>query len=176
MIRRFTVLAAFAICLCAARVQAQDDLNDMVEKMTKAAAHKAGPSVVQIETRGGTDMVIAGPKGQQFRKAFGPTTGVVVGEGYIITSAYNFLNNPTTIVVRVEGLKGEPLVATRVATDKSRMLTLLKVDIKNLVLPAHVPNKDMREGQSSIALGRALDAKMDKSPAINVGVISALGR
>jgi len=39
-----------------------------------------------------------------------------------------------------------------------------------------VPKKEIKEGQWSIALGRALDAKMDKTPAICVGVVSALGR
>src|SRR6185503_21279487 len=104
-------------------------------------------------------------------------TGVVVDPGgYIITSAYNFLNNPPTILVRVAGHAGEPLVATRVATDKSRMLTLIKVETKGLPMPAYVPKKDIKEGQFAIALGRALDVKMDKSPAVSVGVISAMGR
>jgi S1-C subfamily serine protease len=170
-------LATLAIGLTAASARAQDDLNELLEKMTKDAARKAGASVVQIETRGGADIIVAGPKGQMFRKALGPTTGVVVdADGYIITSAYNFINNPPTILVRVPGKEGDPLPATRVATDKSRMLTLLKVESKGLVVPTPVPKKDIREGQWSIALGRALDAKMEKSPSICVGVISALNR
>jgi S1-C subfamily serine protease len=156
---------------------AANPLHAQVEKLTKEAARTAGASVVQIETRGGADMVVAGPKGQVFRKALGPTTGVVVdANGYIITSAFNFVNNPPIILVRVAGQQGEPLVATRVATDKSRMLTLLKVEAKGLAMPAFVPKKDIKEGQWSIALGRALDAKMEKTPSICVGVISALGR
>ncbi|HZZ77986.1 MAG TPA: PDZ domain-containing protein, partial [Gemmataceae bacterium] len=177
MLRRACFLAILAIGICAAGVRAQEDLNDVLEKMTKDAAKTAGASVVQIETRGGADMVVAGPKGQVLRKAIGPTTGVVVDpSGYIITSAYNFFNNPPTILVRVAGHAGEPLVATRVATDRSRMLTLIKVDTKGLPMPAYVPKKDIKEGQFAIALGRALDVKMDKSPAVSVGVISALGR
>jgi serine protease Do len=176
MLRRICFLAVLSMGALATASPGQEDLNDLHEKMTKEAARKAAPSVVQIETRGGTDMVIAGPKGQVFRKAFGPTTGVVVGDGYIITSAFNFFNNPNVILVRVQGQQGDPLVATRVATDKSRMLTLLKVDSTKLTVPTHVPKKDLREGQWAIALGRALDAKMEKTPAINVGVISALNR
>lgn len=166
-----------SIGVLAQTAPAQEDLNELIEKMTKEAARKAGPSVVQIETRGGADMVVAGPKGQVFRKALGPTTGVVVdAEGYIITSAFNFINNPPIILVRVQGQQGEPLQATRVATDKSRMLTLLKVESKGLTVPAFVPKKDITEGQTSIALGRALDAKMEKTPSICAGVISALNR
>ncbi len=177
MLRRACLLAFLTIGVLASGVRAQQDLNDLLEKVTKDVAKKAGASVVQIETRGGADMVVAGPKGQVLRKAIGPTTGVVVdSSGYIITSAYNFLNNPPTILVRVAGHAGDPLVAQRVATDRSRMLTLLKVDAKNLPMPAYVPKKDIKEGQLAIALGRALDVKMDKAPAISVGVVSALGR
>src|SRR5580692_11756041 len=116
MQRRMLILALFTAAFSATSVRAQEDLNDQLEKMTKDAARKAGPSVVQIETRGGTDIVVAGPKGQTFRKALGPTTGVVVAaDGYIISSAFNFLNNPTTILVQLPG-KSEPIFATRVAT------------------------------------------------------------
>src|SRR5271156_2142765 len=128
MQRRLFFVALLTAVFTTGSLRAQEDLNDQLEKMTKDAARKAGPSVVQIETRGGTDMVVAGPKGQTFRKALGPTTGVVVdANGYIISSAFNFLNNPTIILVRLPGKADQDLVATRVATDKSRMLTLLKV-------------------------------------------------
>jgi S1-C subfamily serine protease len=176
MQRRLLFLALLSATFTAKSVCAQDDLNDQLEKMTKDAAKKAGPSVVQIETRGGTDIVVAGPKGQTFRKALGPTTGVIVdANGYIISSAFNFLNNPTTILVQLPG-KSEPIIAARVATDKSRMLTLLKVDAKGLPVPAIVPKKELKEGQWAIALGRALDLKSDKAPAVCVGIISALNR
>src|SRR5580692_10067316 len=116
MQRRMHFLALLTVMFTANSVFAQEDLNDQLEKMTKDAAKKAGPSVVQIETRGGTDIVVAGPKGQTFRKALGPTTGVIVdANGYIISSAFNFLNNPTTILVQLPG-KSEPIFATRVAT------------------------------------------------------------
>jgi S1-C subfamily serine protease len=177
MLRRIYFLAVLGLGVSISTARAQDDLNDMLEKMTKDAARKAGASVVQIETRGGADIVVAGPKGQTFRKTLGPTTGVIItDDGYVISSAFNFINNPTTILVRVAGQKGDALVAQRVATDKSRMLTLLKVDAKGLPVQPVVPKKDIMEGQWAIALGRALDLKMEKSPAVSVGVISALNR
>src|SRR6516165_10506912 len=148
MWRRLGFLAVLTMGALASTASAQEDLNDLIEKMTKEAARKAGPSIVQIETRGGADMVVAGPKGQVIRKALGPTTGVVVdGDGYIISSAFNFLNNPPIILVRIAGQQGEPLVATRVATDKSRMLTLLKIDAKGLPTQSYVPKKEIKEGQ-----------------------------
>ena len=142
----------------------------------KDAVRKVSPSVVQIVTQGGADLVVTSPKGPVFRKALGPTTGVIVGsDGYVISSAFNFVNNPAVILVAVPG-HPEPYPAKRVATDRSKMLTLLKIDAKDLKVPASVPKKDLRVGQWSIALGRTLDAKRANPPAISVGIISALGR
>ncbi len=170
----FLVLAAAA--LLAGPLAAQEDLNDKIEKAMKDAVKKVAPSVVQITTLGGSDMVVTTPKGPVFRKGLGPTTGVVVGaDGYVISSAFNFINNPTNILVGVPG-QAEPYVARRVATDKARMVTLLKIDAKNLPVPAYVPKKDMQVGQWVLALGRTLDAKRDNPPSVSVGIISAIGR
>ncbi len=144
--------------------------------MTKDAAKKVSSSVVQIVTQGGIDMVVPSPKGPVFRKAIGPTTGVIVDQdGYVISSAFNFVNKPTVILVAVPG-HPEPFIATQVATDTSRMLTLLKIEQKGLPVPAYVPKKEIAEGQWSIALGRTLDSKHTTAPSISVGIISALGR
>jgi S1-C subfamily serine protease/predicted esterase len=152
------------------------DLNDMTERAMKAAVQKVAPSVVQISTQGGAEQVVVGAKGLTFRKAVGPTTGVIVAaDGYVISSAFNFINNPTTILVAVPGHK-DLYVARRVATDRSRMLTLLKIDARGLPVPAAVPHQELRVGQWAIALGRTLDVKRTQPPAVSVGVISALGR
>src|SRR5215471_12945553 len=112
--------------LAVAPVAADEDLNGLLEKATKEAVKQVAPSVVQINTLGGTDIVVTGPRGTQVRKAMGPTTGVVIeSDGYIISSAFNFVNKPTTILVGLPGRK-KPEPATIVATDYSRMLTLLK--------------------------------------------------
>src|SRR5205085_6749092 len=70
----------------------------------------------------------------------------------------------------------DPLLAKIVATDKSKMLTLLKVDAKDLPVPDFVPTKDIKVGQWTLALGRALDTKTDLPPSMSVGIVSALGR
>src|SRR5436309_8230777 len=140
MLRRATVLlAAVALLGLAARpAAAQDDLDDLQQKAIKAATKAVAPSVVQIETSGGTDIVVAGPRGAPVRKAAGPTTGVVVHrDGYVISSAFNFVNKPSNITVRVPGHK-EGYIADVVATDKTRALTLLKFKTspeKPLVVP-----------------------------------------
>ena len=173
---RSTVPAVGLLLLAFSRQAAAQDLNEQLEKSIKDAARKVAPSVVQVITSGGTDMVVTTPKGPVFRKALGPTTGVIVSaDGYVISSSFNFINNPTTILVAVPGQK-EPLVAKRVAADKSRFLTLLKIEAKGLPVPTSVPAKELRVGQWSIALGRTLDTKRDGPPSISVGVVSALGR
>jgi S1-C subfamily serine protease/predicted esterase len=176
-VRRILFLSALVVALAARPAWAQEDLNEQLQKLVKDAVKKAAPSVVQIVTQGGSDVVVTDPKkGTIFRKALGPTTGVIVdADGYVITSTYNFINNPTTILVNVAD-RTEPLVAKKVADDKSRMLTLLKIDAKGLSVPVAVPKKDMQEGQWAIALGRTLDAKRGAAPSISLGIISAKNR
>jgi S1-C subfamily serine protease len=174
------VFVLLSLGLAAAPAAAQGptgvDLNDLNEMAIKEAVKKVAPSVVQIQTQGGADMVVTGPKGPAFRKALGPTTGLIVSpDGYVVSSAFNFVNNPTTIVVGVAGRK-EPFLAKRVATDRSRLLTLLKIEAKGLPVPEAAPKQDIRVGQWAIALGRTLDVNKDNPPSVSVGVISAVGR
>lgn len=169
-------LAGLALWVSLVGVSQAQDLNDQLEQAMKDAVRKVAPSVVQIVTQGGADMVVPSPKGPVFRKALGPTTGVIVAsDGYVVSSAYNFINNPTNILVAVPG-HAEPYVAKKIATDRSKMLTLLKIDKTGLPVPAMTPLKEIHEGQWSIALGRTLDAKRDSPPSVSVGIISALGR
>jgi serine protease Do len=181
-VQRLTVVCVVVLAAGALAAAQQGDVNDQIEKAVKEAARKVGPSIVQIQTQGGADMVVTSPKGPVFRKALGPTTGVVVApDGYIISSAFNFLNNPTTIVVLVPGQK-EPVLAKKVATDKSRMLTLLKIDTAGLPVPDFVPKRELLVGQSALAMGRTLvdlkspELKRDQPPSVSHGIISALGR
>jgi S1-C subfamily serine protease len=177
----FTVMIAGSLTLPSVAQQPPPDLNEQFVKAIKEAAKKVGPSVVQIQTTGGTDMVVTGPKGPAFRKGLGPTTGVIVDpDGYIITSEFNFINNPTTITVIVPGFS-EPFLAKKIATDKSRMVTLIKIDKTGLPVPEFVPAKDLKVGQSALALGRtldpkALDIKREHPPSVSYGIISALER
>jgi S1-C subfamily serine protease len=151
------------------------DLDEIQEAAMKAAVAKVGPSVVQIETSGGSDVIGSGAIGQQIRKGTGPTTGLILSpDGYIISSAFNFANKPSAIFVAIPGNK-ERLVAKVVATDQSRMVTLLKVDAQDLPVPAATPKKEMRIGQWALALGRTW-ASLDSPPSISAGIVSALGR
>jgi S1-C subfamily serine protease/predicted esterase len=171
---RQAVLALVTLGAWAAGAEAADqNLNEANEKAMKAAVVRVAPCVVQVETIGGTELIGEGAGGP-VRKGVGPTTGVIVSpDGYIISSAFNFAHKPSAIFVSVPG-KGR-LVAKAVATDHTRMLTLLKVDATGLPVPVAGPKADLQVGQWSLALGRALNGT-DAPPSVSSGIISALGR
>jgi S1-C subfamily serine protease/predicted esterase len=168
------VMTAWISLAGTAAAQPADTLNEAAEQALRAAAAKVAPAVVLIETTGGTEMVGGGR--QQIRKGVGATTGLIVGaDGYVISSAFNFANNPTGIFVTVPGRK-ERFVAKAVATDHTRMVTLLKIEANGLPVPAAAPKAELRIGQWAIALGRALVPNPDLPPSVSVGVVSALKR
>jgi S1-C subfamily serine protease len=152
-----------------------DDILVLEQKAIRAALGRVSPSIVQIETSGGTDFVTAGRGVSTIQQGTGPTTGVIVDEsGYVISSAFNFVNKPAAILVSVPG-RTERYVARIVSTDHLRMLTLLKIDLSGLPVPAYVPRKDIKVGEWALALGRTWTA-VDTLPSVSVGIVSALGR
>jgi S1-C subfamily serine protease len=156
-----------------------DDLDEEQEKAVKAAVKAVAPSVVKIETSGGTE-IVKGGRGPGVRRGVGPTTGLVVSaDGHIISSAFNFANKPAQIRVTVPGLK-ERKVAHVVATDQTRMLTLLKItdlpEGTKLPVPKPTPKPEIQIGLTSIAVGRTLTSEGADLPSISVGIISALDR
>lgn len=179
-------VAVVAVALLAAPVSAQPkpDLNDATEKAMKAASAKVAPAIVKIETAGGAETTLVAPKkggppgppAAGIRKGVGPTTGLVVSaDGYIISSAFNFSNKPTDIFVTIPG-RPQRLVAKIVANDQTRMLTLLKIDAKDLTVPDVFPKKDVEVGQWGLTLGRTLDNNVDHPPSMSVGIVSATNR
>ena len=124
-------------------------------------------AVVQIETVGGEEKV----EGLLF--GTGPTTGLAVDpRGYIISSAFNFVNKPTSILVRLAD--GQRKSARLVATDHSRMVVLLKIEVdKPLPVCEIAPQREMRVGQWAIAVGRTFESDR---PNMAVGILSAVER
>lgn len=144
------------------------------------AVEKVSPGIVAIETSGGTELVGqpatpgARPGAPAVRRGTGPTTGVVVGaDGWIISSAFNLANQPASILVTAGGKRH---LAKIVATDSSRMLTLLKIDAKDLPVPEAFPAGQIQVGMTSLALGRALSVSPGSPPSVSEGIVSALGR
>jgi serine protease Do len=146
---------------------AAQDLTDQEEQAIHAAVAHIAPSVVKIETIGGLERVGG------VLVSTGPTTGLVVGEdGYVISSAFNFIQQPSSILVTLPS--GVRSAARIVARDRSRMLVLLKVNTtEKLAVPAAVPRGEMTVGQWAIAVGRTFD---QKEPNVSVGVLSAVNR
>jgi serine protease Do len=146
-------IAIITICLASlAAVDAAlaaDDLARLEQQALNAGAEAVAPSVVQIRTVGGLDRV------EEQAAAQGPTTGLIVdADGYIVSSAFNFAQEPTSILVRLP--RGEQRPAEIVGRDNNRMLVLLKV-----------------EADEPLPIPKAFDAD---EVSISVGVVSALNR
>ena len=148
-------------------LEAQQDIEGLEEQAIQRAVAAVAPSVVKIETLGGLERV------GKVLIGTGPTTGLVVSEdGHIISSAFNFVQQPSSILVTLPS--GGRAAATIVARDHSRMLVLLKVKTsEKLPVPVAVPRSEMAVGQWAIAVGRTYD---QPGPNLSVGVLSALNR
>lgn len=141
-------------------------LISLEEKAMKEAVAEVVPSVVQIETFGGLERV------GRFLVGTGPTTGLVVSsDGYVVSSAFNFVQQPSSILIRFSD--GRRSAAQIVARDHSRMLVLLKVnDVDQLPTTEPVPREEMNVGQWAIAVGQTFADGANRS----VGIISATDR
>jgi serine protease Do len=162
-----------ALLLGALLVQ-EPPLDEALEAATKAAAAKAAPAVVQIQTVGGAEVLGRGERG--ILRGRGPTTGVIVSpDGYIVSSSYNFASRPAAITVHLPS-GADPLPARIVAQDHTRMIALLKVEAENLPTVPAAPKDSIRLGQWAIALGRTWSEGPTSPPSVSVGIISAVGR
>lgn len=162
-----TVALLALSCALPAIADEADRLFEQEEQAMQAAVERVAPSVVRIETIGGMERV------GDVLLGTGPTTGLIVApDGYIISSSFNFVQRPASILVTLPDGTRHP--ARVVANDRSRMLTLLKIDVdQSLPVPEAVSAEEMRVGQWSIAVGRAFDSP---APNRSVGIVSALER
>jgi len=163
-----SALAALLAAFCAIFPAAAQTAREAQEQAAfRAAVERVAPSVVQIETIGGLERM------GKVLFGTGPTTGLIVeADGHIVSSAFGFANQPTSILVRLP--EGTRRPATLVATDHNRKLVLLKIEVdKPLPVPAFAPLDQMRVGQWAIAVGRAFD---HQRPNMAVGILSAFSR
>ncbi|MCA9237490.1 MAG: PDZ domain-containing protein [Planctomycetales bacterium] len=172
-ITRFTLLTAALLCACVARWgrandgPVVDELALKEQQALAAAVERVAPAVVQIRTIGGLERV------DDTVLAQGPTTGLIVrDDGYIVSSAINFAQQPASTLVRLADGTQHP--AEIVGRDHNRMLVLLKIDVDEpLTAPVATPLADIRVGQRAAAVGRTFVASRVN---ISTGVVSALGR
>ena len=127
------------------------------------------PYLIRIATIGGHEKV-----GSEFANE-GTSTGVLLDqEGYVITSAFHFLHDPASILLLFPD--GTKKVATVVATDKLRMLTLLKANdfAGGEIPPLPMRSKSsIRVGERCIAVGAVLSPF---EPNVATGIVSGKDR
>lgn len=155
------------LLLATASIRADQDIRLQEQIAIQAAVQAVAPSVVRIDTMGGLERV------GQTLVGTGPTTGLVVSkEGYVISSAFNFIQQPTTILVTLPS--GDRAAAEIVGRDRARMLVLLRINTEEeLTVPPIVPREEMIVGQWTIAVGRTFDSP---HPNLSVGLLSARDR
>lgn len=154
------------------------------QEVYRAAVARAAPWVVTIETVGGSQPVEATPTTRPaagrrrgtppaFIVAEGPTTGLIYSaDGLILTSAFNFVRDPSLITVILPDRRR--FVATLLAKDQVRQIAMLKIPATGLSPAIWVKSQaEVRVGQTALALGRGLGGD---SPALTAGIISGLNR
>lgn len=165
VLRLWGTCALLAVMVSAASA-ADDSLGDLEEQAFKQSAAIVDPVVIRLETVGGLERI------GEVSTVTGPTTGLVVStDGYILTSSFNFAGKPSSILAALPD--GRRLPARLIATDRLRMLTLIKIDAENLKVARPAPMEEIRVGQWSIAVGRTYDGPL---PSLSIGIVSALGR
>jgi serine protease Do len=144
-----------------------EDLEMLEQKALIDAVDRVAPSVVRIETVGGLERV------DKVLFGAGPTTGLVVdSSGYIVSSAFNFVNKPASILVRFPDGSRKP--AKLVARDHNCQVVLLKIEPDHpLPVPEAAPRSEMHVGQWCVAVGRTFE---ESQPNRTVGILSAVGR
>ena len=170
-----SVRIQFAFCILQfaiiPQLRADENIADSLavreEAAFKAAVEQVAPSVVQIRTIGGLEMA------ERTLLPDGPTTGLVISpDGYIVSSAFNFVHRPASILVTLDSGKQSP--AELIATDHSRMLVLLRATaVADLPVAKFAPVEETRPGQWAVAVGRTF--RSDRTN-ISVGIISAVNR
>jgi serine protease Do len=173
-----------ALCvgaLAVAPAAAQSALHERQQQVFREALRAVRPAIVRIDTIGGVqpanqsrDREGAGRQAaaRGFRQADGPTTGLIwSADGYIVTSSFNFIRDPSIITVKLSD--GRRFVARLIARDHPARLALLKVEATGLPTPRLRAPGQSRPGQWALAAGCG---HASEDPALAVGVVSALDR
>ncbi len=144
----------------------------LTSKAFRGATKKILPSLVTIESFGGVG-AIQGRIGGIRKQGEGNTTGILVSrDGYILTSTFNFIQQPPVITVITND--GQRRLAKVMGRDDTRKLCLLKIDgVSDLPVPEIMDLDKITVGQWVISLGVGYG---DLSPAVSMGIISAKNR
>lgn len=161
-----TCLLVLGTLLVTSPGQAQQ-LNVAEQEAIQAAVDRVASSTVQIETVGG---LIEG--GGPIEGASRTTGTIVSPDGFILSSLYGFIQEPSGILVSMPN--GKRVAGKIIAKDTQRNLILLKVETDSeLAVPEAVARKELQPGQWAIALGKTFSKDV---PAVSVGIVSATHR
>ncbi len=154
---------------CGNSLDAQEGQGDHLRASVTSVALR----LVRIDTIGGHEKV-----GDEFANEGSGTGFLLDRDGYVVTAAFLFLHDPASILLRFPD--GTKKIARKIATDKNRMLTLLKVE--NLDA-GFLPEGDLTESvrpkstlvvaEPCLAVGAALSPD---EPNVTRGVISGVDR
>ena len=145
----------------------QEDLIALEAQAMKTAVARIAPSVLRVETFGSQQRA-----GRQLLNSRVTSAVVVSEDGYLLSSAFQFAGQPSSILVTLPS--GKRAAAQIVARDRSRMLVMLKVKTdEKLTIPEVVPRTQMRVGQWTLAVGRTFEKSR---PNRSVGILSAVNR
>ena len=170
---RVSAVVLLTIPLLMTTAVAAPPLAQQEQAAFKAAATAVADSIVQVQPFGGLDRV------GQTRTGTGPGSAIIMSaDGYLMSSAFLFASKPAAVLVTLPD--GSRHDAALVATDYSRMLTLLKIDPAGLkpdaaalVPPPTAPLDGARVGQWTLAVGKAFDPQV---PNLSAGLLSAKNR
>lgn len=144
----------------------------LTSKSFREAAKRIEPSLVTIESYGGVS-AIQGRIGGIRSQGEGNTTGVMISsDGYILTSTFNFIQQPPVISVITSD--GKRRFAKLLGRDDTRKICLLKIEnVSDMPVPKMVDESEVLVGQWAASLGVGYG---DTSPALSIGIISAKNR
>lgn len=144
----------------------------LTSRAFRASAKRIEPSLVTIESYGGVS-AIQGRIGGIRSQGEGNTTGVMISpDGFILTSTFNFIQQPPVISVITSD--GKRRFAKLLGRDDTRKICLLKIDnVSEMPVPELVDEADIVVGQWAMSIGVGYG---DTSPALSIGIISAKNR
>lgn len=144
----------------------------LTSKAFRDAAARISPALVTIESYGGIG-TRKGEIGGIRKQGEGNTTGVMISpDGYILTSTFNFIQQPP--VISVIPSDGKRRFAKLIGRDDTRKICLLKINgVNDMPVPEMVDVDEIEVGQWAVSLGVGYG---DSSPALSMGIVSAKNR
>ena len=124
----------------------------LTSRAFRRAAEKISPTLVTIESYGGIG-TRKGQIGGIRQQGEGNTTGVMISpDGYILTSTFNFIQQPPVISVITSD--GERRFAKLLGRDDTRKICLLKIEnVSDMPVPEMVSAADVTVGQWAMSIG-----------------------